>query len=81
MLKTRLAIALLLTLAGVHAASTAYKLLINGKSATHAIVVNGRPTCPWQHSKRLGSRVNSPRARWVIQSSWEPVLHSPRASP
>lgn len=32
MLKTRLAIALLLTLAGVHAASTTYKLLIKARA-------------------------------------------------
>lgn len=54
MLKTRLAIALLLTLAGVHAASTAYKLLINGKSATHAIVVNGQTYVPMAALKAAG---------------------------
>lgn len=54
MLKTRLAIALLLTLAGVHAASTAYKLVINGKSATQAIVVNGQTYVPLAALKAAG---------------------------
>ncbi|MBI5812089.1 MAG: hypothetical protein HZB27_05670 [Meiothermus silvanus] len=55
MLKTRLAIALLLTLAVVHAASTAYKLLINGKSATgQAIVVNGQTYVPLAALKAAG---------------------------
>lgn len=54
MLKTRLAIALLLTLPGVHAAGTAYKLVINGKSATQAIVVNGQTYVPLAALKAAG---------------------------
>jgi len=55
MLKTKLAIALLLTLALAYAAQTAYKLVINGKSVSaQAIVVNGQTYVPLAALKAAG---------------------------